>query len=199
MTKKTTTKNKVYCSPRGHAMQEEGSKATDTVHSFPVLSFQLHDHWGATEISSDGGATVLGVELLAKGPALLGHPLRAHLFRGALDCARIGEQHARLGSAWPRASQERMVLMRGPGGVGEAAMAVRSSSNATTGKREMRDFLRCFGVSHNSSFAKVSTLRSWLPFGGGAQAPRPIVYTCFVCSVALDWRHMARTLLDWHK
>lgn len=65
--------------------------------------------------------------------------MKRYLFRGALDRAKIAEQHARLAaSLWPWAREgEHVVLMRGPGGEGEAVMVVKKDAPAAAASSQV--------------------------------------------------------------
>lgn len=170
---------RIYASPHAVRMEVAGEKSEETSHSFPTVSFQLHDHWGHTTITADRGS-MLGVELAVKGD-LLGRAVKCYVFRGALSFPKIAEEYARVSASkwvWARAD-EHMVKMRGPGGRGEAIMAV---------KREQ-------ATLEAPSAPPVSTLaalRSWIPFRAASPPsdPASLSYVCVVSSISLDWREI---------
>jgi hypothetical protein len=88
-------------------MEGEHGKTESTSHSFPIISFQLHDHWGATNIDGkticgifkttisctyqikETNANILGVELVVKAATIMGKRAKCYVFRGALEHSTV--------------------------------------------------------------------------------------------------------------
>lgn len=84
-----------------------------------MLVFQVHDvaSCSGVTVGPNGGATVLGVELVARGE-LLGVPLRARVFSGAVDGAVVESAHSRQQGGWNAHLREAHVGLVGPRGRG---------------------------------------------------------------------------------
>lgn len=179
---------RIYASPHAVRMEVAGGKTEELTHSFPAISFQLHDHWGHTAIMQDRAST-LGVELAVKGDHFLGQSVKCYVFRGALPYAKISDEYARVtASKWMWARDgEHIVTMRGPNGKGEAIMAVKKEKDPAI-------------PTPTSTSAAVAYVKSWLPFGGGtgnsADSGPPPTFTCVVCSISLDWREIVRRITE---